>query len=489
MNNLSSDLKNTLNKKFCRKNLIVPIFEEKTKIIIYAKREDSILAYNLSEMLGKNIEILVKDEETILKEIDKLFEENEDPEIVKEINRIFKNKKEEFNFDDDSKDSPVVKVLNYILDEAISKNASDIHIEHLKDYILIRYRIDGSLLEMVKFPTVLYPYLITRIKVLSRLDIAEKRLPQDGRFSYLFRGRNIDIRVALSPTSYGEKVVFRILDVNRVDYTPEGIGLSGENYKKVLTLINQPQGLILITGPTSSGKTSTLYTLLKFIASSQINIMTIEDPIEYKMEGINQIEVNENTGLSFELGLKSILRMDPDKIMIGEIRNRETAHIAISASITGHQVFSTIHTENSPAVVGRLVDMGIEPYLVSAGLLGVISQRLIKKLCPICKEKYISKDPILKGKEIYKHCGCPRCNGGYLGRKAVFEIMIVDEKMKEMIAGKESLAKIKTYAISEGMKTLSHEIKKLIENGETSLDEYYRNINTIGEIWILITRP
>ena len=215
---------------------------------------------------------------------------------------------------------------------------------------------------------------------MAKLDIAEKRLPQDGRFSYNFRGRNIDIRVATSPTAYGEKIVFRILDVGRVDYSPEGIGLSGENLKNILKVISQPQGLVLISGPTSSGKTSTLYTILKYIQNSQINIMTIEDPIEYKIAGINQIEVNENTGLSFERGLKSILRMDPDKIMIGEIRNKETAHIAISASISGHTVFSTIHTENSPAVVGRLIDMGIEPYLVSAGLIGVISQRLIRKL-------------------------------------------------------------------------------------------------------------
>ena len=213
--------------------------------------------------------------------------------------------------------------------------------------------------------------------------------------------------------------------------------------------------------------------------------MTIEDPIEYKIAGINQIEVNENTGLSFERGLKSILRMDPDKIMIGEIRNKETAHIAISASISGHTVFSTIHTENSPAVVGRLIDMGIEPYLVSAGLIGVISQRLIRKLCTHCKEKEISNNPFFKGKEIYKKRGCPKCNGGYKGRIAVFEIMIVDETLKEMISEKKSIGKIKNYAISQGMKTLASEILSLVENGQTSMEEYYRNINTIGEIWIL----
>lgn len=482
MNKLSQTSLKIINEKFCRKNTLVPIFEDKDKIIFYSRTDDDLLKFNLGQLTGKEIEFLVKQGDLINKEIENLFANKIDNSILNEILINYKEINPNLDLEDSGEDAPVVKVLNYILNLAISRDASDIHIENLKDEILVRYRIDGSLHELSRFPKVLYPYLITRIKVMSKLDIAEKRLPQDGRFSYPYKGRNIDVRVAISPTAYGEKIVFRILDVDRVIYTPEGIGLIGENYKKVINLVNQPQGLILITGPTSSGKTSTLYTILRYIENSDINIMTIENPIEYKIDGINQIEVNENTGLTFELGLKSILRMDPDKIMIGEIRNRETAHIAISASISGHTVFSTIHTENSPAVVGRLIDMGIEPYLVSAGLIGVISQRLIKKLCPHCKRRIISDGPFLKGKEIYVPVGCDKCNDGYLGRMAVFEIMIVDEKMKEMINEKVSVNKIKDYAVSQGMHTLAHEIIELVENGNTSIEEYYRNINTIGEI-------
>lgn len=482
MNKVSQALLEILNEKYCRKNFIVPIYEDKKKIILYSVNDDELLNYNIKELTEKDIEFIKKSKDIIIKEIESLFEKKLDDKILDQIKNLYSEDIVIDDLEDESKDSPVAKVLNYILNFSIEKDASDIHIENLEDSVLVRVRIDGSLHELSKFPKNLYPYLITRIKVMAKLDIAEKRLPQDGRFSYNFRGRNIDIRVATSPTAYGEKIVFRILDVGRVDYSPEGIGLSGENLKNILKVISQPQGLVLISGPTSSGKTSTLYTILKYIQNSQINIMTIEDPIEYKIAGINQIEVNENTGLSFERGLKSILRMDPDKIMIGEIRNKETAHIAISASISGHTVFSTIHTENSPAVVGRLIDMGIEPYLVSAGLIGVISQRLIRKLCPHCKEKEISNNPFFKDKEIYKKRGCPKCNGGYKGRIAVFEIMIVDETLKEMISEKKSIGKIKNYAISQGMKTLASEILSLVENGQTSMEEYYRNINTIGEI-------
>ncbi|MGI5950160.1 GspE/PulE family protein, partial [Peptoniphilus sp.] len=378
-------------------------------------------------------------------------------------------------------DSPAVRVLNLILNTSIEKGASDIHFEPLFEDVLIRIRVDGSLIELKRITKSLYAQVISRIKILSSLDISEKRLPQDGRFTYAFENDDIDIRVATTPTGNGEKVVLRILDIQRISYTPEGIGLNGDNLEKVLRLISQPSGLILCCGPTSSGKTSTLYTVLRKLKNSDINIMTIEDPIEYKIEGINQIEVNPNTGLDFEKGLMAILRMDPDKIMIGEIRNTNTANIAISSSITGHLVLSTLHTESSPSSISRLINMGVEPYLVSAGLIGVISQRLIKKLCPECKRKVRNNLKIIDTEYIYEPVGCPKCHNGYLGRTAVYEIMIVDNEIRELIINKSSTSEIKRVAIEKGMNTLSNEIIKMIENGETSIDEYFRNINTLGE--------
>ena len=260
MNKLSQTSLKIINEKFCRKNTLVPIFEDKDKIIFYSRTDDDLLKFNLGQLTGKEIEFLVKQEDLINKEIENLFANKIDNSILNEILINYKEINPNLDLEDSGEDAPVVKVLNYILNLAISRDASDIHIENLKDEILVRYRIDGSLHELSRFPKVLYPYLITRIKVMSKLDIAEKRLPQDGRFSYPYKGRNIDVRVAISPTAYGEKIVFRILDVDRVIYTPEGIGLIGENYKKVINLVNQPQGLILITGPTSSGENSIIVT-------------------------------------------------------------------------------------------------------------------------------------------------------------------------------------------------------------------------------------
>ena len=480
MNKFSFEIKDIFGENYCRKNFIAPAREEGNSLVFYSIHIDDILKYNLEQKLQREVILEESSKEKVLEELDKIYKDEKKDFLLEDINSNYEDLL--VIGDEEKEDSPAVRLLDYILRESIEKNASDIHIEPRFEKIVVRIRIDGALNKLIELPKKIYPHLVTRIKILSGLDISEKRLPQDGRFSFNFLGEKIDIRVATTPTGNAEKIVLRILDIQRISYTPEGIGLLGKNYEKVMSLISQPSGLILICGPTSSGKTSTLYTILKYIQNSQINIMTIEDPIEYKIAGINQIEVNENTGLSFERGLKSILRMDPDKIMIGEIRNKETAHIAISASISGHTVFSTIHTENSPAVVGRLIDMGIEPYLVSAGLIGVISQRLIRKLCPHCKEKEISNNPFFKDKEIYKKRGCPKCNGGYKGRIAVFEIMIVDETLKEMISEKKSIGKIKNYAISQGMKTLASEILSLVENGQTSMEEYYRNINTIGEI-------
>lgn len=488
MNNFSFDIKNKLAENYCRKNFIAPYREEGDLVVFYSLHiDDEILKYNLQEKLGRDVLFEKASEEKIKTLLDEIYKNNDTDFLLDSIN----NRYEDILVleDDVKEDSPAVRVLDFILKESIEKNASDIHIEPRFENVIVRIRVDGALNKLIDLPKKIYPHLVTRIKILSELDISEKRLPQDGRFSFDFMGEKIDIRVATTPTGNGEKIVLRILDIQRISYTPEGIGLLGENYDKVMKLISQPSGLILSCGPTSSGKTSTLYTLLRKIQDEDINIMTIEDPIEYKIDGINQIEVNQNTGLTFEKGLKAILRMDPDKIMIGEIRNEDTAHIAISSSITGHLVLSTLHTESSPASVGRLVDMGIEPYLISAGLIGVISQRLIRKLCPHCKEKVKNTNPLIKSEYVYKARSCEKCNSGYSGRIAVFEIMIVDSEIRDMVTRRESIKKIKEYAVEKGMRTLSAEILSLIEKGETTFEEYYKNIHTVGELWFTSTRP
>lgn len=462
---------NEINKYYCKKNVIYPFYEDEDNIKIYATKEDFLLKYNLEEKILKKVFFEIKDRDFIINKINENFSDD--------IDMSFKSE-ENFSEEDLGGDSHIARVLNSILDNSIKNFASDIHIEVFKDRLIVRQRIDGELAIYKEFQRKIYSNLISRIKIIAKLDISEKRLPQDGRFSYKFLDKNIDIRVATAPTSYGEKVVLRILDIDRISYTPEGIGLSGENLKIVDNLINQPSGLILCCGPTSSGKSSTIYTLLNRIKSNSLNIMTIEDPIEYRIDGINQIEVNEKTGLNFERGLSSILRMDPDKILIGEIRNKESAQIAISASITGHLVFSTLHTQNSPASIARLIDMGIEPYLVSSGLVGVISQRLIKKLCPHCKKEYFEKSSLIN-KMVFKKSGCDKCHNGYLGRIAVFEIMPIDENIREKITNKASVRELREIAKSQGMKTLSDEIINLVCSGVTSMEEYYRNIHTVGE--------
>lgn len=480
MNKFSFEIKDKFGENYCRKNFIAPAREEDDCFVFYSLHNDELLKYNLEQKLQKKVLFEIKSEEKVIDEIDKIYRDEEKYNILRDINLRYKD---DITLKENEKeDSPAVRVLDYIIRQSIIRNASDIHIEPRFQDIVARIRIDGALNELMRLQKNIYPHLVTRIKILSKLDISEKRLPQDGRFSFKFKNEDIDIRVATTPTGTGEKIVLRILDVQRISYTPEGIGLSGENLDKVMNLISQPSGLILCCGPTSSGKTSSLYTILRKIQKDDINIMTIEDPIEYKIDGINQIEVNPNTGLTFEKGLKAILRMDPDKVMIGEIRNEDTAHIAISSSITGHLVLSTLHTESSPASIGRLIDMGIEPYLISAGLIGVISQRLIRKLCPHCKEKIKNTNPLVNSKYVYRASGCEKCNSGYSGRIAVFEIMIVDSEIRQMITNRESVAKIKEVSIKKGMNTLSHEILNLIENGETTFEEFYKNVHTVGEL-------
>mgnify|MGYP000974094154 CR=1 FL=1 len=391
---------------------------------------------------------------------------------------------------DDVKNAPVVKMIEYLFKNSIEMRASDIHIEPFEKEIRIRYRIDGELTTINTLGIESLAPLITRIKILANLNIAEKRIPQDGRIITKIGNTDVDLRVSILPTVNGEKVVIRILNRDNYKVGKEHLGLSKANLRKLNNIISNPHGIVLVTGPTGSGKSTTLYTVLSELNSSNVNIVTVEDPVEYTLDGINQVNVNTKAGLTFASGLRSILRQDPDIIMIGEIRDEETAQIAIKAAITGHLVLSTLHTNDAPSSITRLVDMGVEPYLVASSVVGVIAQRLVRKICQYCKEEYEASEyerKTLTGSsngtlKLYKGKGCGHCNGtGYIGRIGVYEIMEVTREHRDIINKTRDSDILKDISIKHGMTTLEDECKKLVLNGTTTMQEL-ATITLLGDI-------
>lgn len=402
-------------------------------------------------------------------------------ELSKEQNS--QNCEDEAGSSDEVKNAPAVRMIDTIIKNAVKARASDIHMEPFKKYIRIRYRIDGELQEMFKSPSETLSALVTRIKILANLDIAEKRIPQDGRILTRIDNREVDLRVSILPTVYGEKVVIRILNRDSYLVDKKKLGMTEDNLTRLERIIKSPYGIILITGPTGSGKSTTLYAILRELNTVEKNIITIEDPVEYMMVGINQVNVNIKAELTFAAGLKSILRQDPDVIMVGEIRDDETAEIAIRAAITGHLVLSSIHTNDAASAIIRLVDMGIEPYLVATSISGVISQRLVRKICPNCIENYIAseKEKLIldlsdkKYIELYKGRGCTYCsNSGYIGRIGVYEIMEINGELRSSIMINKSTDTLRNLAVKNGMKTLKKSCMELVLNGTTTIDELAR---------------
>jgi len=371
----------------------------------------------------------------------------------------------------------VIKLVDLIIRQAIDERASDIHIEPFKDKTSLRYRIDGKLYEIPPPSKQLHLPIISRIKILSKLDIAEKRLPQDGAFLVKLENRPIDIRVSTIPTIYGEKVVMRILDRTVVVLDMDQLGFEAKQLERIRHIINMPYGQVLLTGPTGSGKTTTLYAILSEIKSPTKNIITVEDPVEYKLDSVNQVQVKPDIGLTFANALRSFLRQDPDIILVGEIRDLETAQICIRAALTGHLVFSTLHTNDAPSAIIRLIDIGIEPYMIAPSLLLVVAQRLLRKLCPDCKEAY---EPTveqtggikIKADLIYRPKGCAKCGQlGYRGRVCIAEVMVVNEQIRDLISQGASYQKIRDAAKESGMNTLYESGLKKVEDGVTSLEE------------------
>jgi len=384
-----------------------------------------------------------------------------------------------------TEEAPVVRLVNLIISQAIADGASDIHIEPHRRTLHCRYRIDGVLHDVMTPPKAVQHAMVSRIKIMANMDIAERRIPQDGRIHVVIEGREYDLRVSTLPTVFGEKVVMRILDQSSTRLGLGKLGFTAVALETWEQLVSKPYGMVLVTGPTGSGKTTTLYSTLNKINTTDKNIITIEDPVEYQLARVNQVQVNMKAGLTFANGLRSFLRQDPDIIMVGEIRDRETAEIAIQASLTGHLVLSTVHTNDAPSATTRLIDMGIEPFLISSSLIGVLAQRLARTICSHCKESYVPPVEALhrlglqpeEGEEIvfYRGRGCDRCKGsGYKGRIGIFELMVMSDTLRDLILKGASAAEIREAAIAEGMKTLREDgILKVLE-GMTTVDELLR---------------
>ncbi|MBM4056107.1 MAG: type II secretion system protein GspE [Planctomycetes bacterium] len=468
-------------KVFLMANRVLPVCLNGDVLdIALADPQDTLLVETIALATSKQIRVFVGTERDILGSLEKLYEtgvsEEDDAmtssvEVMEDIEQLR----------DMASEAPVIRLVNSILTKAIEVGASDIHLEVFERNTRLRYRVDGVLSELIPPPRELYNAIISRIKIMAKLNIAEKRLPQDGRIKMKVAGKEIDLRVSIIPMSHGEGIVMRILDRTAVMLDLESLGFQADFLKKFRKLLNRPEGMFLVTGPTGSGKTTTLYAVLKEIVSPEVKIITVEDPVEYSMQGVNQIQVNPQIDLTFASGLRSILRHDPDVVLIGEIRDRETASIAVQASLTGHLVLSTLHTNDSASAFTRLMDMGIEDYFISSCLVGVLAQRLVRRLCPKCRELYMPEQEVRQtvgieeGVPLYGPKGCDDCNNsGLRGRRTIAELLVVDEDIRRLVLAHKDSSEILKEAVKKGTKTLWEDGLELVRRGETTLEELLR---------------
>lgn len=470
-------------EQLIRKYDLFPIKIEGKRIFVAMTEPINVLAIDdLRIMTGFEIEPVIKKEKEIKASIEKHFGIPEVEEAIKELG-IDNDQAGLFEINEDQIDrAPIIRLVNSLIIKAIEEEASDIHIEPFEQTVRVRYRTDGILREVMNFPRKMIYAVVSRVKVMADMDIAERRMPQDGRVPIKLRGREMDLRISTMPTVFGEKAVVRILDKGSIkDYTLEKLGLSEFNLKRFKNFMKSNSGMLLVTGPTGSGKTTTLYTALYSINSTDKNIITVEDPVEYMLQGINQSQVNVKAGATFATYLRSILRQDPDVILVGEIRDLETAEIAIRASTTGHLVLSTLHTNDAPGALTRLIDMGIEPFMVASSVLGTVSQRLVRRVCENCKRERVPDQAevafagIHQDTVIYYGAGCDSCNkSGYRGRIAVYEVLLLSASLQDLILHRAPAGEIRRAAIKEGMVTLKEDgIKKALE-GVTTIKEIMR---------------
>ncbi len=470
-----------ISESLAKKHNVIPIAINRGKLmVVMSDPLDVIATDDIRITTGMELELAISSKSDIKKAIDTYYDSTEEAEQAVEE---FKSQVDIFEQDEEAEDedissAPMVRLVNSIISQAIRSRASDIHIEPFEKVVRIRYRVDGELKEVMAPSKATHSAISTRIKIMGKMDISEKRIPQDGRVETVIENRPIDMRISVLPTVYGEKIVIRLLDRNALVVSKNELGFTDHNMELLEKIIKAPEGIILLTGPTGSGKTTTLYTILKELNQVSKNIITVEDPVEYRLSGINQVQVNAKAGLTFASGLRSILRQDPDIVMVGEIRDAETAQIATRAAITGHLVLSTLHTNDTTGTISRLVDMGVETYMVSSSVVGVIAQRLVKKICPKCKEAYeaTDEDMYFLGLDeritLYRGRGCNSCGGtGYSGRTAIHEVFVMDRELRNLINTNRTTDEIKDVARTKGLKTLNESCRELVLDGVTTVEQ------------------
>ncbi len=478
------DIQDLVAASVLKKNQVLPIGYAPDNMNILqlamADPQDLNAMDDISIITGCQVEPLVATPRSIMLAIDKYFGTDEVDSALEEYTKERLVVEEEDTFNEDINNSPIVMLVKDMIEKAARQRSSDIHIEPMEKKVRIRYRIDGALYERARYDIAILPALSARVKIIGGMDIAEKRKPQDGRITQVVDRTEYDIRVSVLPTVYGEKIVMRLAAKTALNREKSQLGLKPGEMKQFDHILKNPHGILLVTGPTGSGKSTTLYTALSELNTEDVNIITVEDPVEANIDGINQVQTNNKANLTFASALRSILRQDPDIIMIGEIRDIETASIAVQASITGHLVVSTLHTNSSASTITRLADMGVEPYLIADSIVGVIAQRLVRRLCPACKKPRLANEEeveILGGKpgeeiQIYEPCGCPQCdNMGYKGRIGVYEIMEMTQPLRHIISKGGNAEEIKIQAMKDGMHTLRMSAAEYVISGITSFSE------------------
>ncbi|MBI4734368.1 MAG: Flp pilus assembly complex ATPase component TadA [Rubrobacteridae bacterium] len=474
---------NLVPESLARRHKAIPISKVgKLMTLAMADPLDVFAIDDIGAASGFEISPVVSAERNIIKAIDKYYwlQNQETCESTTVVDKNVLNAlKADIKNDIVISENHVVKLVNMILNQAIVDKASDVHVEPDKDELRIRHRVDGILHEVMSVPKAVEANVVSRLKIMANIDIAEKRAPQDGRCSISLGDKEVDLRMSTLPTIFGEKVVLRILEKNAVNVGLESLGFDDPDLLKVRRIINKPYGMVLVSGPTGSGKTTTLYAALNNVVSVEKNIVTIEDPVEYRLKLTNQVQVNPKAGVTFASGLRSIVRQDPDIIMVGEIRDEETAEIAVHSALSGHLVFSTIHTNDAAGSAARFIEMGIEPFLIASSILGVVAQRLVRLLCPVCKEAYTPAPELLQRLDLpldrdlvfYRAKGCPECKGtGYKGREGIYEVLTFTDEIKNLVVAKATAAQIRDAAIKNDFRTLRDSgISKVIQ-GKTSLE-------------------
>ncbi len=478
---------------FAKQARILPLsLDADVVLLAVADPLDTAVLDHARLLLQQNVNPQIALGSTILDAINSVYDRavNEAEQLVGEmeaqdLDTLAHELEEPRDLLDTDDEAPIIRLVNSLLFRAAKERASDIHIEPMERELIVRFRVDGVLQEIIKPPKRYQNSIVSRVKVMGQLNIAEKRLPQDGRIRIKLAGRDIDIRLSTIPTTHGERIVMRLLDKTATLLDLAEIGMNPEILRHLDSIIHRSHGIILVTGPTGSGKTTTLYGALSRINNSDLNILTVEDPVEYQIKGIGQMPINPKINLTFAAGLRSFLRQDPDVIMVGEIRDRETAEIAIQASLTGHLVFSTVHTNDSAGAITRLVDMGVEPFLVASSLTAILAQRLVRKVCPDCRVPYQPTEEELRevsmtreqlrrlgAKQIYKAAGCPACNRtGYHGRTGIYEFLLVDDDIRQLVLKNVDSSTIKKAATSKGMNTLLEDGAHKVAMGETTIAE------------------